>query len=218
MKILILGATGRTGKLILKEALANGYLVNVLVRFPEKITLKSEKLTIFEGLSSNIEDLKRALNGCDSVISALNISRNTDFPWAALRTPKDFLAKTIQNLTELAKEQKLDKVIVISAWGVAETKKDIPFWFRFLIDNSNIKFGYLGHEQSEQLLQKSNLNWTAVRPVGLTNFKKIKPIIITQNNSPKPNLTISRNNTANFIIKILEENTFNKQTVTISEQ
>lgn len=217
MKILILGATGRTGKLILEKALANGFEVNILVRYPEKITLKSEKLTIFEGLSTNIEALKEAIKDCKSVISALNISRTTDFPWSALRTPKDFLTKTIQNIIDLSKNQELEKIIVISAWGVAETKKDIPFWFRFLIEISNIKFGYLGHEQSELLLQKSNLNWTSVRPTGLTNFKKIKPIIITQNNSPQPNLTISRNNTANFIIKILEQKTFNKQTVTISE-
>ncbi len=218
MKILILGATGRTGKLILEKALANGFEVNILVRHPEKITLKSEKLTIFEGLSTNLDDLKVAIKDCKSVISALNISRNTDFPWSALRTPKDFLASTIQNIIDLSENQKLEKIIVISAWGVAETKKDIPFWFRFLIEISNIKFGYLGHEQSELLLQNSNLNWTTVRPVGLTNFKKNKPIIITQNNRPKPNLTISRNNTAHFIIKILEENTFNKQNVTISEQ
>ena len=38
MKILILGATGRTGKLILEETLNQGYEVNCLVREPKKIT------------------------------------------------------------------------------------------------------------------------------------------------------------------------------------
>ena len=37
MKILILGATGRTGRLIVEEALKQGYDLNVLVRDKKKI-------------------------------------------------------------------------------------------------------------------------------------------------------------------------------------
>jgi putative NADH-flavin reductase len=216
MKILILGATGRTGKYVLEEALNKGYEVNVLVRNAKKINTKSEKLKIFEGNSTNINDLKNAIVGCSSVLSALNISRNSDFPWAPLRTPKDYLERTIENLIKLGTEIKLEKVIVVSAWGVAETKQDIPFWFRFLIDFSNIKYGYMGHEKSEELLQKSNLNWTAVRPVGLINSKKLKPIINTINNFPKPRLTISRKSVAQFMLSILENNLYHNQAVTIS--
>ncbi len=217
MQILLLGSTGRTGKYLLEEALNKGFKVNILVRDAKKVHLKSANLNIFEGLPSNIGDLQKAFIGCQAIISALNISRNSDFPWAALRTPKDFLAKTVQNIIEIGTTQKINKVIVISAWGVAETKKDIPFWFRWLIDKSNIKYGYLGHQQQEKLLMASNLNWTSVRPVGLTNSKNLKPIIITKNNNPKPNLIVSRKNVAKFIIEMYNEQNFNKQAITISE-
>ena len=73
-------------------------------------------------------------------------------------------------------------MIVISAWGVAETRKDIPFWFRWTIDFSNIKYGYQGHEQQEKLLQNSGLNYTIIRPVGLTNSEKPQTIIVTKDN------------------------------------
>ena len=216
-KLLILGSTGRTGKFLLAEALERGFEVNILVRDARKITITSEKLRIFEGTPFNKEDLAKALQGCTNVLSALNISRNSDFPWSGLRTPKDFLEKTIQNLIDLSKTNSLRKVMVISAWGVAETKQDIPFWFRWMIDFSNIKYGYQGHEQQEKLLQNSDFNYTIIRPVGLTNFEKPKSIIITKNNSPKPNLLISRKNIAGFMLDVLEERAFFREILVVSE-
>lgn len=217
-KLLILGSTGRTGKYLLEEALARGFEVNILVRDAKKIIITSEKLRIFEGTSSNKEDLAKALQDCTHVLSALNISRNSDFPWADLRTPKDFLEKTIQNLIDLSKTHPVEKVIVISAWGVAETKQDIPFWFRWMINFSNIKFGYLGHEQQEKLLKNSDVKYTIIRPVALINSEKLKPIVITKNNFPKPNLLISRKNVAFFMLEMMEEESLNKQVITISEE
>jgi putative NADH-flavin reductase len=216
-KLLILGSTGRTGKYLLEEALERDFEVNVLVRDTQKVKITSEKLTIFEGTPSNKEDLAKALQGCTHVLSALNISRNSDFPWSGLRTPKDFLEKTIRNLIDLSKTNSLKKVMVISAWGVAETKQDIPFWFRWIINFSNIKYGYWGHEQQEKLLQNSDLNYTIIRPVGLTNSEKPKPIIITINNSPKPNLLISRKNIAKFMLDVLEERAFFREILVVSE-
>jgi putative NADH-flavin reductase len=215
-KLLILGSTGRTGKYLLEEALARGFEVNILVRDIQKVKIRSEKLRIFEGTPSNKEDLAKALQGCTHVLSALNISRNSDFPWSALRTPKDFLEKTVQNLIDLSKTNPLENVMVISAWGVAETRNDIPFWFRWMIDFTNVKYGYLGHEDQERLLKSSDLNWTIVRPVILTNNKIIRTILVSLHNHPKPNYLISRINVANFMIDILEKSLYMKQTPTIS--
>jgi putative NADH-flavin reductase len=215
-KLLILGSTGRTGKYLLEEALARDFEVNILVRDVQKIKIQSEKLRIFEGTPYNKEDLEKALQGCTHVLSALNISRNSDFPWSGLRTPKDFLEKTIQNLIDLSKINPLKNIMVISAWGVAETKQDIPFWFRWMIDFTNVKYGYLGHEDQEKLLKSSDLDWTIVRPVILTNNKIIKPVLASLHNHPKPNYLISRMNVANFMMDILGKNLYVKQTPTIS--
>ena len=74
----------------------------------------------------------------------------------------------------------------------------------------------MGHEKSEELLQKSNLKWTSIRPVGLTNSNILKPIITTINNFPKPKLTISRKSVAQFMIHVLANKLFDNQAVTIS--
>ena len=174
MKILILGATGRTGKLILEEALNQGYEVNCLVREPKKIKKNHNNLKIFKGSPEQISDLENAIKDCGGIISSLNISRESDFPWSKLRTPPTFLSDVINNIISLTGKSGLARIIVCSAWGVAETEKEIPIWFNWLIKYSNIGVAYKDHERQENKLKKSKLNWTIVRPTGLTNFKNDK--------------------------------------------
>lgn len=204
MRILILGATGRTGKLLLKTALEEGFEVNCLSRNSSRIQ-PAEKLQVFEGNPANSEELEKAMQGCEYVLNVLNISRTSDFPWAKLRTPSNYLSEVMKNLIPLAEKQSIKGVIVCSAWGVAETKKDIPFWFRWMIDYSNIGVAYRDHERQEELLSKSSLPWTIVRPVGLTNFRSQENIRVSLNNTPKPSLMISRQSLARFLLQCIKE-------------
>ncbi|MBG6129164.1 putative NADH-flavin reductase [Aquimarina sp. EL_43] len=217
MKILILGATGRTGKLILEESLNQGYKVCCLVREPKKIKENHNNLKILKGSPEQISDLENAIKDCDAIISALNISRKSDFPWSKLRTPATFLSDVIKNIISLTTEDGLQRIIVCSAWGVAETEKEIPSWFRWFIKNSNIGIAYKDHERQENELKKSKLNWTIVRPVGLTNFKKEKKVIESYNNKPIPKPTISRKNVAKFMVNTLKRDELIGKTPVISE-
>jgi uncharacterized protein YbjT (DUF2867 family) len=205
MKILILGATGRTGSLLLKEAIKEGYVINVLVRDKNKLQITSPLLTVFEGTPADREALLPAMQGCNAILSTLNISRTSDFPWAPLRSPENLLSVSMKNIIELANQTNIKRIIITTAWGVNETKKDIPGWFRWLIDHSNIGYPYRDHERQEDLLKQSTLSWTTVRPAGLTNSVNNKPVQVSIHNSPKPGLTISRQNVARFMIKVLEE-------------
>lgn len=216
MKILILGATGRTGQLILKEALNQNYRVNCLVRDPKRINQKNSNLAVLKGSPLSMSDLHKAIQDCDTVISVLNISRTSDFPWAKLRTPPNFLSEVMKNVISLTKKKAIKRLVVCSAWGIAETEKEIPIWFKWFIQNSNIGIAYKDHERQESLLKKSQLNWTIVRPTGLTNFKKEKKVIESYHNQPKPKLTISRKNVAKFMVDAIKREELIGQTLVIS--
>ncbi|MBO0593987.1 NAD(P)H-binding protein [Cellulophaga sp. E16_2] len=203
MKILILGATGRTGKLVLAEALRQGYEINCLVREPKKITENHIMLNIFKGSPERISELENAMQDCEGIISALNISRKSDFPWSKLRTPSTFLSDVMKNIISLSEKNKINRIVACSAWGVAETEEEIPFWFNWIIKNSNIRVAYKDHERQENLLKTSNLNWTIVRPSGLINLKKEQKIIESYGNEPKPKITISRKSVAEFMVNAL---------------
>ena len=206
MKILILGATGRTGQQILKEALSNGFKISCLVRSSGKLKdfKDNPNVEIHQGTPANIEDLRVALNGCDAILSALNISRKSDFPWSSLRTPKTLLSDVMQHIITLSTSHPFEHLVVCSAWGVNETIHDIPWWFRATIRWSNIRYAYQDHARQEELLSSvRNFKWTVVRPSGLINRTKMKPIRISFKNEPKPFLTISRKEVATFMLEVL---------------
>jgi putative NADH-flavin reductase len=211
-----LGATGRLGKKVLEIALKSGYDVNILVRKAQKLTLNAQKLTIYEGDTTQKSDIFKALKGCDAVINTLNISRINDFPWAPLRTPKDFLSKTMLALIEAMNTEGVNRLILVTACGVNESNMEMPAWFRWLIGNSNIKYPYADHALQEDILRKTGLDWTIIRPVGLTNGGLKTEIQVSINSKPKPNLMISRVSVAAFIVNCISEGSFIKQCPTIS--
>lgn len=217
--ILILGGSGRTGRLIVQESVKKGYRVSVLVRDLVKVS-DIKGIKVYEGSPYDKVSLENALadSQCQYIINALNISRINDIPWARLRSPKDLISQTISNLIALSPKYRIQQIISVSAWGVNETKQDIPFWFRWLIYYSNIKFGYVEHENQERLLRESNLNWTIVRPVGLTNSRKTKETVISFKNNPKPSILISRGDVASFVVKMIGNPDFYLKTPTISSK
>lgn len=217
MKILLLGATGRTGKLLLSKALERGHQVNVIVRDKTKLAIQNQALEILEGDVTDRALLSEAINGCEAVVSVLNISRKSDFPWAGLRTQENFLENMLQSLLTVMNEQGIRRIIVCSAWGVGDSRKEIPGWFKWIIDHSNVGKAYAQHEVQEAMLAKSSLDWTAIRPVGLTNSKKLKELRVSQSGEPKPGLMISRKHTAKFMLDALEAGSYIRMTPTISE-
>lgn len=209
-----MGATGRTRKLLLRQMLDRDYKVNVLIRDNERMIMHPNML-VFEGTPTDEKALEKAIEGCDVIISALNISSTCDFPWAPLRTQPDFLSQILRNVITLGTGLGVKRVIILSAWGVGDTKSDIPWWFKWLIDYSNIGAAYRDHERQEKLLVDSGMDYTIIRPVGLINSETEKNVLVSLNNAPKPGLTISRKNVTRFIISVLENDWYINQTPVI---
>ncbi|MCB0853509.1 MAG: SDR family oxidoreductase [Bacteroidetes bacterium] len=205
------------GKISAKKALEKGHQVNCLARNSQRID-EEEGLTIIEGNPNKEADLQKAINNCEAVISVLNISRKSDFPWSGLRTSKNYLSDVMSLLIPLAENQNLKRLSVCSAWGVAETKKDIPGWFRWFIDNSNIGIAYQDHERQEKIISESKLNWVIIRPVGLTNSKRQEKIKETFDKKPKPSLLISRESVAEYLVNSLENDGLIHKKVVISKE
>jgi len=218
MRILLLGATGRTGKLLLEQTLHHGHIVHALLRDKQKVPFEKYNLLLFEGSPADKEALDKAMQGCEVVVSVLNISRKYEFPWAGLRTPKDFLSVTMKNIIELSAKNHIRRIVFASAWGVSETKKDLPGWFRWLLDHSNLRYPYQDHEKQEGLVENSHLDWTAVRPVFLTNSHHPKEIMVSLNGESQPRLYLSRRNLAAFMLEVVEKNLYLCQAPVVSER
>lgn len=158
------------------------------------------------------------LAGIDAVINVLNVSRVNDFPWAPLRTPRTFLSDIMELLMKRMKAEGVNRMVVTSAWGANESKQDVPGWFRWFINHSNVGAAYRDHERQEDLLKLSHLDWTIVRPVGLINSKEAKPVTVLTGRAQPPKLIVSRLELAHSLVDIVERNQFIREVVTISRR
>src|SRR5947207_8317387 len=71
MKLFVIGATGRTGREIVQQALERGHYVTAFVRSPESISFTNERLTVLKGNVVGENQLFEAMQNHDAVLSAL---------------------------------------------------------------------------------------------------------------------------------------------------
>ena len=87
MQFLVLGGSGRTGQLIVQEAIAKGHNVTALVRSPSSLTARSG-LTIVQGTPMKRDDITKAFEASatppDAALVALSLKRGSDSPFAAI--------------------------------------------------------------------------------------------------------------------------------------
>ena len=214
--IALFGASGRTGREILKQALTLKYKVTALVRNKACISLTHPNLTLIEGTPERMEDVEKTIANTTCVMVALNISRRSDFPWAEVITPEYLLRNAMKNIVLAMETIRVTRIITISAWGVYDSYQDIDPVLKFLINYSKIGITYRGHEEQEQVLRNSDLNWTAVRPVNLKNNSQFKQVIERHNNRNKLKMTLGRNDLAKYMLDILNKPQYFKQAPAIS--
>ena len=217
-RILLLGATGRTGSLALEYALSQGLEVTVLVRNPAAITVRSDKLEVIEGSPLLADDVKNALVGCDAVVSALNNNRTSDNPWAKRLSPSLFMTHSIRTCLAAMKEQGMRRIVVLSSVGVNDSFDDAVFFMRWLIRNTNLQYTFQDHDAQESELRRSGADWTAVRAALLNNGKKPKQLVTSYYNEPKPAMMISRLHTARYLIDSVSDRSTFRKAPTISER
>lgn len=214
MNILLFGGTGRTGKIILQKALNDGHSVSTLARDPSRLDALNAR--IIKGTPYDLENVKEAICDSDVVISTLNVSRVSDSPWAKLRSPKDMISNSIQNVLQVMPEHSIKRIIVMSTLGAGDSWKRMPLIFKLVISSSNLRHAFKDHTRQEEILAASATDWTVVRLPGLTDEKGEKDVLIKLNNDIKLNRTINRESVARFILNIVDDKKYFKQIVAVS--
>lgn len=106
-------------------------------------------------------------------------------------------------------EQRVKRVVFLSAVGVGDSWPTIPWFFRAFIKLSNIKIGYADHDGVDALARKSDTDWTLVRAVGLNDKPAgaLGPLHTTEVGGPKPGtLNVTRAEVATFCLDCVDKN------------
>ena len=210
MNILVLGATGRTGKVFAKLATNNNHQVTAIVREKNRGTLP--KVKYIEGSPTDEVLLNNALEGIDAVVVSLNINRTSDNPFAKVVSPLTLISDSVKALIPAMEKNNVKRIITISASGVGDSWNHMFIIARLLIRYSNIMRAYEDHDRQEQLIRSSKLDWTIVRPVMLNNKEKDKYTATL--GKPKGG-SISRKGVAKFTLDALETEKYVRDVVTL---
>ncbi|WEG15072.1 SDR family oxidoreductase [Alkalihalophilus pseudofirmus] len=195
MNILILGATGRVGSQIVTYALHDRHHVTVLVRTPEKIQINSENLTIVQGNVLNKNDIVRAMDGIDVVISALNTDGTT-----TLSESMPLIIKAMEN-------EGIQRIITIGTAGILQSRIT-PKILRYQSSESKRKSTRAAEEHHKvyDILKQSSLDWTIVCPTYLPDGEREGKYRIERNFLPEGGMEITVPDTAEFTYRQIESN------------
>ena len=214
MKILLMGATGRTGKQIIIEAIKRGHCISAIACDPSK--LKDYHIDIVLGTPYDRETVEKAISGCEAVINTLNISRKTDNPWAKLAAPEDLISKSASNAVSAMEKAGIKRFIALSTIGAGSSWRTSPLILKLIVSFSNLKFAFIDHGRQEEILQKSNVEFTICRaPMLSTKINTTGAVAVREEKKP-PKPILSRNSAAEFFIDIIENNANIREIVNLS--
>jgi len=171
---------------------------------------------IIGGTAFNPDTVNKAIDGCEAVISTLNLFSRSQGLFGKITTPLDTMSVSIKNTVDAMTVRGIKRIVVMTALGVGDSANDLPGIFSFLMKISNIKYSYADHDRQEKVLGASDREWTVVRPVGLNDKNDNLSILSRINGIGKINHMISRKAVACFLIDCVEKGLFVKQKPAIS--
>jgi putative NADH-flavin reductase len=167
MRILVIGGSGETGRLVIDEALQRGHKVTALIRNPSAIPAK-DGLNIVKGTPLEPSDIESAFDATQG-----------DPPTAVIVTlscPKKkgtrVMSDANENLVSAMKRHGVSKIATMSSFGVGSSLPNITVLMRWSISNTSLGYSYADHNHVDEILKKSGLKFVLLRPARLTMGKK----------------------------------------------
>lgn len=158
MKVIVFGATGSVGKHVLEQALQQGHEVTAFARDISKIGTQHPKLTKAEGNVLERAAIDQAMPGQDAVIVVLGAGRHGGVRATGTRL-----------VIESMRAHGVERLICQSTIGLGDSAEYLNFFWRVLMFGWLLKEAFLDHQQQEEIVKNSGLDWTLVRPGEFTN-------------------------------------------------
>jgi putative NADH-flavin reductase len=208
MRIAVIGASGRTGRLIVEQALGQGDDVVAFARSPETLDLAHPRLKSVAGDVRDVAALRLAVQDCDAVTFAIGEKPTPEV---------DTYSVGISNLMEAMAELDVMRLSAVSAAGTfARNDRNLSVGYRLMM-RAVPRGLYDDLERMETRIMASGMRWTIVRPAGLTDGPQTGEYRIGLNGKPlSAGGRISRADVAGFTLKSLKVDTWVGRAVTLA--
>ena len=212
MKVVIFGASGFSGRAILKKALSQDYQVTILVRNRNSIPMKASNLIIVEGNVLDRNTVDAIIQNQDAVIQCLGIGGKGNGKQST------FISDATKIIVDEMEKSNVKRLVVMSNVGAGNSvafqpwffnKIILPYfmkWLKVIIDDKN---------RMEPVIMNSQLDWTIVRCPNIVD-KPAKENSKATIDGKGLKLSITLGDMAAFIVEKITDKTFSKQAPSIS--
>lgn len=201
MQLVVFGATGKTGLGLIKLALAGGHSVTAFARTPSK--LRGYRVRVFKGAVTEPIAVSHAVKGQDAVLCVLG--QRAPFE----RDPE--LTIGMRNILQAMQEHDVRRFVYLSFAGVPEGRRRGGVLLNWVL--APLLFNVAaGHAEREAWIKLSEVDWTMVRPVMLSDRPHTGKYRYGQHIRPTSFLPrIGRPDVADLMLHVLNDrSTFHK--------
>jgi putative NADH-flavin reductase len=197
MKIAVIGANGRTGKVFVEAALEAGHVVTAGVR-RDNLLSANENLRFLHCDATNSIDIQKLIADQDAIVSLIGHTRHSE---------ADVQAKAMKVLLDVIGTDTTRRFVTLTGTGVRFPGDRITFVDRVLntlvslIDPKRILDG----ANFVEILKSSTLHWTLIRVLKLVNTSEISFSLTT---SGPAKLFVGRREVAQSILEVLNQDSF----------
>ena len=203
MKLAVFGASGKTGLMLVFQALNQGHEVTAYTRSPHKISITHKNIRIIQGELVDYEKIKEVVKGQEAVLCTLGITGNK---------PSTVLSGATGLILQAMEECSVKRFICMSSAGVEGS--DGGFWFGKIIMPLFLKHIFEDKKRQIEVIKQSRADWVIIRPVGLTDSPKTGRYRI---NEGKPtSKSIPRADVADFMLKLMTDTRYDFKMPAIS--
>ncbi|MEU8236501.1 SDR family oxidoreductase [Actinoplanes sp. NPDC048967] len=206
--IVVLGAAGRTGLLIVQEALRAGHRVTAAVRTPETFpATRAEGLRVVRADVRDSGSLDDAIRGQDAVVSAVGPSGRK-----ALGLYSDGARATVTAMAGAG----VTRYLGITSVGVRHDDPHFSWWYRRLVRPLGRDL-YADMSLMEELVRATDLDWTFVRPTYLRDRPATGAYRVTDNSCPERGWRITRGDVAGFVVAEVGRSRWSRRAPSLAE-
>lgn len=208
MKLTIFGATGRTGKLLVQQALEAGHQVVAFARTPSKLGIEHESLEVMQGVVQDAGQVTTAVAGTEAVLSVLGPTSNE---------PTYEVSQGMANILAAMDEHNVRRLIQTVGAGVGDPNDKQGLFDKVIKVALKLASRHVYEDmvRVNDAIRASDLEWTLVRVPMLTDDPPAGDVQVGYLGKGV-GTRISRADIASFMLKQLEDDTYLRQAPVIS--
>jgi len=208
VRVLVLGGTGRLGRLVVTDALARGHDVTVLAR---STTDLADRVTAVAGDALDPVAVSRAVEGQDAVIYAIG---------AHGMGATTLFSDSTRVLLDEMRRHGVDRLLCVTGVGVRPTRGHGGFLYDRIFFPLFTRRIYEDKDRQEALVRQSSVRWTLVRPASFrtrTPGGKLRVVAGDQLDGVTL-VSIAVSEAAAFLVDELEQSRYVQQAVFLGHE